>query len=475
VRPFASAAARCGWIGLILVSAASEALASAADAPHLPMVGGPGEDADGYPLATVDKRAMLRALRAHRFEQLDAWIEGAQAELEGDWHKEYWVTDAIGAFDQANPALKSLLDAWVQQRPDSWAARAARGAHRLAMGWHERGYDWRWKTPPENFEAMAKLHRNAAPDLIDALKLNPRAITVYTDLLWALTANGAPKILARKVLETAVARCPDCMQARVAYIISLEPRWGGSYARMEAFAAESARGSANPRVRVLVAYADLDRCSMAQISHDLPTAASSCQAAAEVGDYEPFLFARGEILFRIGHADDALVVLDRAIALRPQDRNLLRLHAKVLQHLREYRRYAADVALLREIDPVEGLKPGDVLWAAQGLGYQADMHTRAGQHDDAVTLLRRMVAMQPDNRDAHIRLDAALIRAGRRDEIPPMWDEYLTRHPTDGRAYLERAGAEHHVGREQEAQSDLGAACRFGEAKACDLWRRAAR
>jgi len=412
---------------------------------------------------------LLRALRARRFEVLDAWLDEAQAALESDWHKEYWVSDALGAFDQPNPALKPLLDAWVEARPDSWAAHAARGAHQIAIGWRQRGYAWARETPPENFEAMMATHQHAAPDLVRALRLNPRAITVYTDLLWVGMVDGAPWPLRRRVLDEALARCPDCIQARVAFMVSLEPRWCGAYPLMALFAAESVRSSVNPRMRVLERYADLDRCSM--IAHDgnRPAALASCEAIARAGDYEPFLLARAELLSQLGHAADALPLLDRALALRPQDRHLLRLHARVLQHQREFQRYAADVALLRELDPVDGLKPGDVAWAAQGLSYQAYLRNRTGRHQDAVSLLRQTVAMQPDDRDAHLRLDAALVRAGRLPEIVPIWDRYLARHPHDARAYLERAGAQHHLGREQEAQNDLAQACRLGEPQACAL------
>jgi hypothetical protein len=70
------------------------ALASSAHAADAPVdrgfVGSAGTDADGYPLATADKRVPLRLLRARKFDELDAWLNDLQDQFESDWRKEYW-------------------------------------------------------------------------------------------------------------------------------------------------------------------------------------------------------------------------------------------------------------------------------------------------------------------------------------------------------------------------------------------------
>ena len=42
----------------------------------------------------------------------------------------------------------------------------------------------------------------------------------------------------RRLLDQALAVCPDCYQVRVVYMFGIRPRWGGSHEMMEAFAAE---------------------------------------------------------------------------------------------------------------------------------------------------------------------------------------------------------------------------------------------
>jgi len=140
--------------------------------------------------------------------------------------------------------------------------------------------------------------------------------------------------------------------------------------------------------------------------------------------------------------------------------------------MRKYSEHARDIAVLKEIDPIERLDPGDVERAAQGLAYEAGRQRKAGRADDEVALLERAIALEPDDLDNHRRLDAALMRAGRRDKIPAIWRRYLTRHPKDARAHYELAGALHHLGREPEALAEAATACRLGEQMGCQVTRR---
>jgi tetratricopeptide (TPR) repeat protein len=260
----------------------------------------------------------------------------------------------------------------------------------------------------------------------------------------------------------------------VTYMMSLLPRWGGSYEEMDRFAEESRRASSNPKMRLLAGYADRDRCNLALRQPDLDRAFAACDAATSVGEHWDFLFERAGVLASLDRRPEALVDLDRAVTLRPQDRHLLRRRARLLKQMRAYRRFAADFAVLREIDPVEGPNNGDAAWAARGLAYEASRQTKSGQTNKAIALLQRAVAMQPDDQLAHLRLDAALSSAGRLDEVVVMWTRYLARHPDDRRGYLERAGAHHHLGHEPLALRDLREACRLQEAQACTILQRRA-
>jgi tetratricopeptide (TPR) repeat protein len=435
------------------------------------MVGSAGTDPHGYPLKTADKRAVLRMLRARQFDALDAWLVDLQTQFEADYHKEYWPLDALDAFSSVDPTLAPLLDAWVAAKPDSYMALAARGIHLQSVGWYKRGGRWACETPPENFEAMREAHATAFPDLDEALNRHPRLIAAHRALIKVANANGAPLEIKRQLIDQALAACPDCFQVRVTFMFAMEPRWGGSYEKMDAFAQESAQASSNPKVRVLAGYADADRCDMLRRDKRLAESLTACTRALAAGESADFYLERAQTLRKTNPAA-ALADLDRALWLRPQRSDLLEKRADRFMQLHRYSEHARDIAVLKEIDPVERLDPGDVQRAAQGLAYEAAQQRKRGKPSDEVALLERAIALDPDDLDNHRRLDAALVRAGLRENIPPMWAKYLARHPKDARAHLERGGALHHLGREQEALSEAATACRLGEQEGCRIAER---
>src|SRR4029079_10440588 len=126
-----------------------------------------------------------------------------------------------------------------------------RGIHHQSVGWYKRGARWACETPPENFEAMRDAHATAFPDLDGALARHPGLVAAHRALIMVATANGAPFELKRRLLDQALAVCPDCYNVRVVFIFGIRPRWGGSYEKMDAFAQESAQASSSPKMRIL--------------------------------------------------------------------------------------------------------------------------------------------------------------------------------------------------------------------------------
>lgn len=436
-------------------------------------VGSPGTDGDGYPLATADKRVPLRLLRARKFDSLEDWMTDLQRQFEADWHKEYWPIDALDAFGNPDPSLDALLDEWVAAKPDSYMALAARGIHGEALGWHARGGKWAHETPPENFRKMRVEHAVAFPDLDDALSMHPALVAVHRTLIRIAMANSAPLDLLRQLLDRALVQCPDCFQIRATFMLALQPRWLGSYTAMRMFAAESARQSTNPKMRLLAGFVDTDKCELLQREKGKArdAAMAACDRALSVGETVYSLRARAWLLER-SDPEAALDAVNRALTLRPQDTDALDLRAQILADKRDYSGHARDIALLRELDPVEKVTKSDLAWAAQGLAAEASRSRRQGRTTDQIKLLERAIDLEPDNLDYHLHLDAALVQAGQLRRIPPIWRRYLKRHPDDARAHLELAGALHHLGQEREALTEAGAACRLGQAVGCTIVKR---
>ena len=121
---------------------------------------------------------------------------------------------------------------------------------------------------------------------------------------------------------------------------------------------------------------------------------------------------------------------------------------------------------LRFLDLAAELTPGDPdigrrrAWAVVGVAASgakeaatAGPETPTGKGDD-------------EFREAQ-RKDYELARERRFAEILPIWDRYLSLHPGDGPAYLERGGTYFNLGRRAEAHADAQRACDLGVNQGC--------
>jgi tetratricopeptide (TPR) repeat protein len=436
-----------------------------------PMAGPGGVDDDGAPRDVPDKLALQRLLRARRFDELDAWLVDLQQQFEDDPRKERWPSAGLAAFDVADPQLGPLLDAWVDAKPGSYMALAARGVYHNAAAWKERGGRWASETTPKQFRAMEAEHRTAFPDLAEALRLHPTLTEASRTLIEIGKANGRPKRELRQILDAALKRCPDCFNIRVTYILALRPRWSGSHSAMRAFAAESERASKNPRMRALAGFVDWDDCDALETS-DPEASLAACDRALVAGEHWMFHDQRAQTLRRLKRTDEALAEANRADALSPENRDVLRTREWILENRRDYQGVARDTAVLKDVDPDRTRREGDARFAAQGLAADAGRARKAGHIGKAIALMKKSVAVDPDWFENFVRLDRMYWQTGQLAAAVALWTEYLGRHPQEGKARLERSGALWHLGRKEEALAEAGHACRLGEDEGCDLVRR---
>lgn len=134
----------------------------------------------------------------------------------------------------------------------------------------------------------------------------------------------------------------------------------------------------------------------------------------------------------------------------------------------------------------------------KGLDWQGWEHHKAGRRDDALRVydlaadlapndrailgrrtkiivgdapdipaLEAAAKRAPDDFRAHQTLDYALAKKGQTARVVEMWTEYLSRHPKDARAYLERGGAHFQLKHRDQALADAARACELGSSEGC--------
>jgi len=470
----------------------------------LPLIERPGNDAYGYPLSYVD-RAALRALLARgSYAVLSKYLEQFEQEAETDFHNEYLIHDSVDAFETPEQALGESLDAWVAATPDSFAPWVARGAHRFALGFAQRGEEFAAKTDAENFKEMEASFELAFDDLEHALRLNPAVMPALRDEIRIAFAGAKHRTELEALCKRAFKLCKACMQPRVTQQVALEPRWGGSYARM-ARAASAAKLKRNPRFAQLPGYALIDRAAVAAAANDQQGALALTQQAAALGDNVDFLLPLARHLTHLDDTAGSLKAINRALEIRPQRADLLLYRAYVYTRpeLRDYEAAYRDLLLALRLDPTSPNGSSTLHDVAQGLDYLAGQAHQRGDLSAALRLLDESMDLLPNNATerrrsvlltsgfhgspeeltaleraanvapndfyAHQRLDYALSQSAQWERILSMWNVFITNNPTEGRAYYERSGTWSHVGKTEAALADARRACELGVSVACAL------
>jgi tetratricopeptide (TPR) repeat protein len=155
---------------------------------------------------------------------------------------------------------------------------------------------------------------------------------------------------------------------------------------------------------------------------------SSARAAAgKVLDPSTAVAAEAERLYQNNRLDEALQLLDPAIAAAPDNAGLL-------------------------------------YW--RGL-----THEKLGMSEPALGDFARVVAQAPDHFSSYQHLDYLLFQQGRTDEIITWWNRYLAEVPDDAAGYLERGGTWFRMGNNENAAADARRACELGNEEGCQRFR----
>lgn len=463
-----------------------------------PFVGEDGFAPDGYPWKQADKVALLSLLRLQRFDELDRFFSFYQDAYEQDYHYEYWPDGAVSSFYTPDPALEPLLDAWVMHSPQSFAAHVSRGNYRCKLAWHYRGGKYAHKTSTAQFRTMDEYLAAARVDLNRSIELRPRLLAAYVRLLLA-SGSQADHDESDRVLGLATDLCPLCYLPRRALLSNLLPRWQGSYEQMDAFVEQTKPlWKQNPRLRFLLAEADLDRCDVAEEDDKRAAAHEYCHRALRGGDEPQALSEAARLFIQERRYAAALPLLDRALRVEPHCREALRQRLDARIGVDDLAGAARDALNARHLEPTNAHIAKQVLWLIAAIAKDSEELRKANKADEAATLLSLGLALSPndpdllqrvgntvapdalspasmeaqlmaapDDFDLRIRLDAALAARQRYADVVVMWDEFIVTHPTDPRSFSERGGAKWHLQLIDEAIADMQHACDLGMAKAC--------
>ena len=458
------------------------------------------------PILTLDElEALRRNFETKQFDRLNRALGEIQGAFEKDSAQEYRGAFAFEIFETSREDYLPLLDAWVAATPDQFAPYLARAAYYSDRGWTARGAKYAAETSRDQFRQMRYNFAQAEDDLGAALRRNPRLLPAYRIRLDILNAEGKDADEDR-VFAQALALFPDSYLLYSTMLRGKRPRWGGSYAEMEALADSACRqAAAKPEMYFLYGKIYYDQAELRRWKKDYRRAIDLCDKALEYGENGQVYEERAWINLDRNEYSRALADVNRSLALRPLAESAFRLRAMLEVDLKQPEEAKRDIAMAARLDPGNPAIGKWSTWAAKHylwFGNQvfktdlsqalADYDTalefdpqcagayywrgvansKLGRPDLALANWRRSIEIAPKEIETYRRIDGLLAAEGRWDEIIGYWDRFLAAVPDCADGYLERAGTYRHKGDMARAMADLQHSCALGNQNACKLYKK---
>lgn len=359
--------------------------------------------------------------------QLDAILAGYYAGQvpEGALRLAYYAN-----FDYSAAVVESMIDSWLHQSPESAHALVARGIHRVARAQGFRGDRFYRDTPAEAIDKMAREAQLARTDLERALAQNPRIWPAYEALVDVARLSGDAE-LGSDALKGALRVDRKNYYVRERYAAMLEPRWGGSWEKMDRVASDAAQYlDRNPRLVLLRTLALASRGWPPYHADDYPKALELYERGIAEGPVWENLMTGGTSALKSGQHVRAVELYSQILRFWPRDQKARYWRAE------SFKAMELDEMALADYQQVLIHDPGNVF--AQRA--YAQLLLKRDDYEAAERKLAALHAANPSDLWVAERLAwVYLYRRPRYDEAAVLVDQLLTADPKSGAAWLMRA------------------------------------
>ena len=279
-----------------------------------------GETPSHRAVLPLPQSEVLAMLAADRFADLDAYFSARQRDYVEGAISDEALRNVFRAFYATSAALEPKYVAWVEQFPKSYVAHLARGIYYKKVG-QERGGDATGidQASPEQIAAMEAAYAKALDDFHVSADLNEKPLLTY---LHAMDISNSARDVeqSRQLLDLSIRIDPTNFVVRQKYLLSLEPRWGGSVGQMQAFLKEC-RGANLPAARLSKLEAILveDQATVAFDEHHYANAASGYLKTIDMGGEVSCLDCAAYAMAYQKQYDNAVRVYTMILVQRPSD------------------------------------------------------------------------------------------------------------------------------------------------------------
>lgn len=449
---------------------------------------------------------ILHLLRSRQFDELNSLLQTLIDLTKEDVLKEKELFAAFNTFESVDASYGKYFEKWLDEYPVNQVPYLARAKFHYRRAMSERGGKWASETKESQFKAMYEFLAKVVSDLDKAIVIDADNIVPYSLYISVLGHIADDEKLAA-ALQAALEVSPYSYAARKRYIHFSKPRWGGSYEQMQVVIdAAQEHADKNPRLTLLRGVPYADAASMRSKTNSHTLALELYDKALEFGENEEALLDRGVTYYRLEKYDEANADFSRVIELDPSMSRAYQWRSKIYYKQGMYQQAYDDIEIAGLLSPTSGyvqrtkekiankyvklgydlakqrkfqpaidyynkalrITPGDSY-----LHYRrARAYVNLNNLDMAKADLEKAISLNPDDYDYYALIDWVLAKKKDWQKIISYWDNYIERHPDNGRAYVERGGAYFRSGNVKAAVQNAKLAADLGDVQGKETYEK---
>jgi Zn-dependent protease with chaperone function len=322
-------------------------------------------------LAATERPKIIGMLEHREYDELDRVLSAYQAAFESDASTSLQLEAAFAAFEKMPIKLAPNLDEWIALNGSSYSAAVARGKYRLERGLDARGTGWASQTSEAALSEMREHFGAARIDLERSVTLTEKPYLSHRYLL-TIARYMSPSNDALSQYQQAIRWAPQSIETRLAYMKTLEPRWKGSYAAMEAYLADSRAELTDPQdVRRLAAQIPKNHGDDAWNAKNYTRALEYYNEAVELDANPDDLCDRALALSELKRYDEAIEDAARSFEMSGPEHRCMRTLVKYAAQATDANRTIELMGIVIDSDPTEH----------DALVQRGFRHAKAGRQD----------------------------------------------------------------------------------------------
>ncbi|WP_320035740.1 DUF4034 domain-containing protein [Halarcobacter sp.] len=441
------------------------------------------------------------------FNKLNTTLKNLDISFENKSKDEKSLIDSYYIFDMRDKSYEQLFNLWIEKTPTAYTAYLARAIYYYNMAWLERGGAYANKTKIEQFEKMSEYMKKAKEDLETSIGLNKKTYIYYLLYIRIYNTIGEDNLI-KQTFDESISIYPESFYLRKAYMLTLIPRWGGSYEQMQYYINTiEPLIHKNPKLKPLSAAILIDKASLASLSSRYEISNELLKEALNLTKKYPLIYFRiGRNLYWLKKYDEALEYINKAISMDKYNQDYFRYRAKIYAKIGDFENAKEDIFYAYALNPSKKAVKDDRNYISRVMYTKARELREKYNSDEALKLL--LSALEVDENNSYIYnslariymdrlelstaysycldaidknpneinhylvMDFILAKENKWDLIIMYWSRFIDLNSDNARAYLERSGAYYHKGDYKNAVKDAKKSMQLGNEKGKEIYHK---